>query len=62
MRIGAFGVGYVGTVSAACLSERGHDVVCVDTNQDRFDLLQQGKSPIAEESVQGRLELAKEDT
>ena len=62
MRTSAFGMGYVGTVSAACSLERGHNVVCVDTDQDKFDLLQQGKIPIFEEGVQERLELAIEDT
>ena len=54
MRIGAIRMGYVGTVSAACLSEQRYNVVCVDTYQDNFDLLQQGKSPIVKEGVRER--------
>ena len=36
-RISVFGIGYVGTVSAACLARDGHDVVAVDVNQDKVD-------------------------
>jgi len=51
-------MGYVGTVSAACLSEKGHSIVCVDTDQGKIDLLQRGKSPIVEDGVEELLQLA----
>ena len=47
-KISVFGIGYVGTVSAACLARDGHDVVAVDVNQDKVDILNQGLSPIIE--------------
>jgi GDP-mannose 6-dehydrogenase len=47
-RISVFGIGYVGTVSAACLAREGHDVVAVDVNQDKVDILNRGLSPIVE--------------
>jgi GDP-mannose 6-dehydrogenase len=47
-RICVFGIGYVGTVSAACLARDGHDVMAVDVNQDKVDVLNRGLSPIVE--------------
>ena len=42
------GAGYVGLVSAACFSEFGWTVTCVDKDQDRLAELKAGKSPIYE--------------
>jgi UDPglucose 6-dehydrogenase len=42
------GVGYVGLVSAACFSEFGVDVVCVDTDAEKIDRLRDGIIPIFE--------------
>jgi GDP-mannose 6-dehydrogenase len=47
-RISVFGIGYVGTVSAACLARDGHEVMAVDVNSDKVDILNQGLSPIIE--------------
>src|SRR5690349_19777640 len=50
-RICVFGIGYVGTVSAACLARDGHDVVAVDVNQDKVNVLNRGQSPIVEPNL-----------
>ncbi len=49
--IAVIGSGYVGLVAAACLAEIGHDVVCVDVDQARIELLQSGGMPIFEEGL-----------
>ncbi len=46
-----FGLGYVGSVSAACFAQRGHRVVGVDVEQAKLDLVRQGQSTIVEESI-----------
>jgi UDPglucose 6-dehydrogenase len=48
MRIAMIGTGYVGLVSGACLSEFGHDVICVDKDQAKIDALKKGVIPIFE--------------
>jgi UDPglucose 6-dehydrogenase len=45
MKISVFGAGYVGLVTAACLSEMGNSVVCIDVDAKRVADLQQGISP-----------------
>src|SRR3954447_22231102 len=47
-KISVFGIGYVGTVSAACLARDGHQVVAVDVNRHKVDILNQSLSPIVE--------------
>lgn len=51
MRLAIFGLGYVGTVSAACLAQLGHTVVGVDVNAAKVDQVNDGQSPIHEPSV-----------
>ena len=48
MKIAMIGTGYVGLVSGVCLSDFGHEVVCVDNNPDKLALLRDGKTPIFE--------------
>jgi UDPglucose 6-dehydrogenase len=50
------GAGYVGLVSAACFSEFGWTVTCVDKDQSRLDALKAGKSPIYEPGLDDLLE------
>ena len=49
--ISLFGLGYVGTVSAACFAHKGHKVVGVDVSHDKVEMLESGKSPIVEARV-----------
>lgn len=48
MKIAMIGTGYVGLVSGVCFSDFGHEVVCVDKNQEKLALLRAGKTPIFE--------------
>ena len=48
MKVTVFGIGYVGLVQAAVMAEVGHDVVCIDIDQDKVDRLKEGNIPIFE--------------
>lgn len=48
MRIAVYGIGYVGSVTAACLATAGHDVLAVDLHVGKVDTLNAGRSPIVE--------------
>jgi len=48
VKIAVVGTGYVGLVTGTCLAETGNDVTCVDCDQEKVDLLQQGEIPIYE--------------
>jgi UDPglucose 6-dehydrogenase len=48
MRVCTIGTGYVGLVTGACLAHIGHDVVCVDNNPAKVELMKSGHSPIYE--------------
>jgi len=51
MRISIFGLGYVGAVSLACLARDGHEVVGVDIDRTKLDLIIAGKTPVVEEGM-----------
>ena len=46
------GTGYVGLVTGVCLAEKGHNVTCVDVNEEKINLMKQGKSPIYEQDLE----------
>ncbi len=48
MRISVIGTGYVGLVSGVCFSDFGHEVVCVDKDPRKIEMLNAGKVPIFE--------------
>lgn len=52
MKISVVGTGYVGLVSGTCFSETGIDVVCVDVDQRKIDLLNNGQIPIYEPGLE----------
>jgi GDP-mannose 6-dehydrogenase len=58
MRIAIFGLGYVGSVSAACLAASGHDVTGVDVDPQKLRLMGEGKSPVTEPNLDDALAAA----
>ena len=48
MQVTIYGSGYVGLVTGACLAEVGNDVLCVDIDNNKIDMLNQGEIPIYE--------------
>ena len=55
MRVSIVGTGYVGLVSGVCLADLGHDVVCVDVDEDKVATINAGVAPIHEEGLSERL-------
>lgn len=51
LTVGVYGLGYVGCVSAVCLASRGHQVIGVDVNPDKVEMLGRGLAPIVEERI-----------
>ena len=52
MRIAVMGTGYVGLVTGACLASAGNTVTCVDVDEAKVAMLNQGKSPIYEAGLE----------
>jgi GDP-mannose 6-dehydrogenase len=49
--VAVFGLGYVGTVSAACLASRGYTVIGVDVSHDKVAMVAEGRAPVVEERI-----------
>jgi GDP-mannose 6-dehydrogenase len=60
MNISIVGLGYVGTVSAACLSGKGHYIWGVDINPEKVRFINEGRSPIVEPGLDERVCQARE--
>ncbi|MGI0486828.1 UDP-glucose dehydrogenase family protein [Pantanalinema rosaneae CENA516] len=58
MRVCVIGTGYVGLVTGACLAHTGHQVVCVDNNEEKVKLMKAGQSPIFEPGLSEILQAA----
>jgi len=61
MKVSVIGAGYVGLVTAACLAELGHEVVCVDTDVQRVELLRSGVVPIYEPGLEAMIQRNSQD-
>jgi UDPglucose 6-dehydrogenase len=48
MKVSVIGSGYVGLVSAVCLADKSHNVICVDSNVNKVDKINRAESPIYE--------------
>ncbi len=52
IKIAVAGTGYVGLVAGVCFAEKGHDVTCVDVDENKVKIMREGKSPIYEEGLE----------
>ena len=52
MKVCMIGTGYVGLVSGTCFAEIGHEVICVDNDKKKIDVLNQGRVPIYEPGLE----------
>jgi UDPglucose 6-dehydrogenase len=57
MKVCVIGTGYVGLVTGVCLAHIGHDVICVDNNEAKVQLMRSGQSPIYEPGLSELMQL-----
>jgi UDPglucose 6-dehydrogenase len=56
MKLTVIGTGYVGLVTGTCFAEMGNDVICVDNNHEKIDMLNAGKVPIWEPGLEDMIQ------
>ena len=56
MKIAVIGAGYVGLTSGTCFAELGNDVICVDIDKEKIDMLNNNKIPIYEPGLKELVE------
>jgi UDP-glucose 6-dehydrogenase len=59
MRVTILGTGYVGLTTGVALAYLGHDVCCVDKDEEKIERLKQGEPPIYEPNLKQLLDLSK---
>lgn len=59
-KISIFGLGYVGSVTAACLTAKGHQIIGIDADKDKVATLDAGNTPVLEPQVQELVTQAKQ--
>src|SRR5262245_38466490 len=61
MKASIFGMGYVGAVSGACFARMGHEIIGVDLNRSKIDLINTGASPVVEEGLGELMAVARKE-
>lgn len=55
MNLVVLGAGYVGLTTSVCLAEKGHNVLCIDKDINKIEILNSGKATIYEEGMSNLL-------